>query len=177
MRIAHIISTYPPYQGGMGNVAFEMVEELAQKGHQIKVLTPRYNQRENVENDKAIRIKPFFKYGNAAYVPKMYSYLEGFDVLHLHYPFFGGAELVASFKKRNPGIPLVISYHMDVVGQGVFKRFFKFYNKRIFPRIIKRADKILVSSLDYANHSAILDTSRFNNIMIEVRCRNVIHRF
>ncbi|MFH1610683.1 MAG: glycosyltransferase family 4 protein [Patescibacteria group bacterium] len=43
MRIAHIICTFPPYKGGMGNVAYEQAKELASLGHEVTVFTPSNN--------------------------------------------------------------------------------------------------------------------------------------
>lgn len=166
MHIGHVVSTYPPYQGGMGNVAFEMVGALVEKGHKITVFTPDYSKA-GAQSDEGgvIKIKPLFKYGNAAYIPKLYAHLKNVDIIHLHYPFFGGAETVARFKKNHPGIPLVITYHMDVEGKGLLRWFFRFYNKFLFPKIIKTADTILVSSLDYAKHSNLLKVKEFTNIV------------
>jgi glycosyltransferase involved in cell wall biosynthesis len=42
---------------------------------------------------------------------------------------------------------------MDVVGQGILKLIFKFHNLFILPRIIKMADRVIVTSLDYAQNS------------------------
>jgi glycosyltransferase involved in cell wall biosynthesis len=78
------------------------------------------------------------------------------DVIHLHYPFFGGAETVAWFKARHSQIPLVISYHMDALGSGWLKWVFAVYGKTACPWILGKADRITVSSLDYAQHSALL---------------------
>ncbi|MBI4281325.1 glycogen/starch synthase, partial [Candidatus Uhrbacteria bacterium] len=41
MKIAHLVSTFPPYFGGMGNAVFAMAQESARQGHEVTVLTPR----------------------------------------------------------------------------------------------------------------------------------------
>ncbi len=41
MRIAHIVPVYPPYGGGMGRVAYEMVKELCRMNHAAQAITSR----------------------------------------------------------------------------------------------------------------------------------------
>lgn len=166
MKIAHVVSTYPPYKGGMGNVAASFVRGLEKKGHKVVVLTPDYQKaRERYQFESVTRLKPVFKYGNSAFVPNLYAHLKDVDVIHLHYPFFGGAETVARFKKNHPQIPLVISYHMDVEGAGLLKAFFQIYSKLWMPRILKSADIIIVSSMDYVEASKLFDVREYSNII------------
>ena len=143
-HIVHIVSTYPPYRGGMGNVAAQMVAGLKEKGARVNVIAPQYGHQPEDDTDAGNihRLKPWFSYGNSAFVPNMYSLLKKADLIHLHYPFFGGAETVAWFKKKHPNIPLVITYHMDVEGSGLLKAFFQIYAKTFLPWILGKADKI-----------------------------------
>src|SRR5918996_730678 len=41
LRIAHVVSTFPPYFGGAGTAAFETAAELARRGHEVEVFTAR----------------------------------------------------------------------------------------------------------------------------------------
>jgi len=110
MKIAQVVSTFPPYHGGTGNAVFNIARELANLGHEVTVFTPEYSchSRESgnpekrtgspiesgmTEGLKVVRIKPVIKIGNAAWVPQLLWKLRGFDVVHLHAPFIG-AELV-----------------------------------------------------------------------------------
>ncbi len=166
MHISHIVSTYPPYKGGMGNVAFEMVKGLKKKGYKTSVLTPNYPQGLTQQYDAdIIKLDPVFSYGNSAFVPSLYSHLKKTNLIHLHYPFFGGAETVAFFKRNHPDIPLVISYHMDVQGAGLLKAFFQIYRKTFFPWIMNKADTIIVSSKDYTQASNFLSLVKQKNII------------
>lgn len=157
MRIAQIVSTFPPYQGGMGNVAAAMQDELIKQGHDCDVLTPWYKKRgEGAEGQKHVhRIRPHLRFGNAAFVPSIKSLLRSYDVLHLHYPFFGGAETVAWHKARHPSQRLVITYHMDTLGTGWKAPVFATYRAGLMPWIMSKADAITVSTMDYAKHSAL----------------------
>ena len=154
MQITHIVSTYPPYRGGMGNVVANYVSELSKNGNEMMVLTPEYRFHDPYPVDGIVfRVKPFFTFRNSAFVPKMYSFLKKAEIIHLHYPFFGGAEIVAWYKYKHPKKPLVITYHMDNVGSGVMGIFFRFYKKLIMPLILRQADQIIVSSNDYGQNS------------------------
>jgi len=170
MRIAHIVCSYPPYYGGMGNVVFQTASELTKLGHEVEVLTPDYYQSDEIKPataepeeehapevkeriDYATRLKPALQYGNAAYIPQIQNELDRFDLVHLHYPFFGVANLVRKWKLRNPKKPLVITYHMDTRAPSWKGLFFKYYSKFWMPRILGSADRLLVSSFDYLNAS------------------------
>ena len=116
MKIAQVVSTFPPYYGGTGNAVFCISRELAKLGHEVTVFTPTQNviptRASEVEESiketskgsldfarddklfRVVRIKQVIKIGNAAWVPQLLWKLRGFDVMHLHAPFIG-AEAVA----------------------------------------------------------------------------------
>jgi glycosyltransferase involved in cell wall biosynthesis len=166
MKIAHIVCTYPPYFGGMGNVVFQMAEHLVAAGHEVEVLTPMYYENKEIRSPEAEsarthapeveeqiatvnRIAPTFQYGNAARLPQIGHELDDFDVVHLHYPFFGTANLVRRWKLNNPNKPLVITYHMDNRSPGWKGLIFKLYSKYWMPKILGAADAIIASTFDY----------------------------
>ncbi len=172
MKIAHIVCTYPPYYGGMGNVVFQTVSHLADLGHEVEVITPLYYSEENkfTERQEDVdigehvsaqeemqnygrRLKPSVQYGNAAVLPQIGRELDQFDLVHLHYPFFGTAGLVRKWKLKNPNKPLVITYHMDTRAPGWKGLIFKYYSKFWMPKILNSADALIVSSFDYIESS------------------------
>lgn len=160
MKIAIIVSTFPPYLGGIGNVAFHQAKELAKLGYEVEVLTPNYKSKkfkqDDIEGVKVKRIVPLFKYGNAAYLPAVKRIIkeEKYNIVHLHYPFFGGAEFVGKAKKKYK-FKLVLHYHMDTVGRGWKGAIFTLHTKFVLPKIVKLADKIIVTSFDYAKESQL----------------------
>ena len=170
MKIAHIVCRFPPYYSGMGTVVFETAAELARRGHNVEVLTPDYYEEREIKPveaepekihapalekqiDFVKRIEPTITYGNAARLPNLEKELDQFDLVHLHYPFFGTANLVRRWKIKNPEKPLVITYHMDTRATGWVGLFFKLYAKFYLPKILKVADKIIASSFDYVQAS------------------------
>jgi len=151
MKIAIITSTFPPYRGGMGNVAYFHARELARLGHEVTVFCPKPLGDGVRDEEFAIKyLRPIFRYGNAAYVPGLKNELSGFDIVHLHYPFFGGAEAALSWKKKNPAAKMAMTYHMDTVGKGWLAWFFKIYKSIYLKKILAAADRVFISTQDYA---------------------------
>ncbi|HBU06907.1 MAG TPA: hypothetical protein DEB09_02395 [Candidatus Magasanikbacteria bacterium] len=198
MRIAQVVCTFPPYHGGMGNIVYQTASELAKFGHEIEVITPHYYREEELEIDKdseptfvkeqkitereldvvARRLKPALQKGNAAYIPQIQHELDNFDLVHLHYPFYGVANLVRKWKVRNPQKPLVVTYHMDNRAPGWLGLFFKYYAKYWMPKILNTADVLIASSLDYIENSQAREIYLQNpNKWIEVPFGVDIERF
>lgn len=159
MRIAQIVSTFPPYRGGIGNSAYNLAKNLALRGEQVTVFTPDYDTaghpRPYIEDFQIKRIKPLFKFGNAAVLPQLMWLPRGYDAIHLHLPFLGATLPVLWFSIFHPKAKLVVTYHMDLAGAGFKKFIFNLYKKIVLPLILRRADKIIVSSYDYAESSDI----------------------
>lgn len=156
MKVAHVVCVFPPYKGGMGNSAYNFAKILSSIGHEVTVFTPDYEGVvvDDKKDFKIIRLKPFLKIGNAAVLPQLFWRLKGFDIIHLHYPFFGSAEIVFlgkifSFKKSN----LILHYHMDAVGDGIKGFIFNLYRFLFLPLLVEKTKAITCASLDYIKHS------------------------
>jgi len=154
MKIAVVTPTYPPYQGGIGNVAASLADHLQRRGHEVTVLTPDYGVRGGERNVPVKRVRAVIRYGNAAFVPQLYKLTAGADVIHLHYPFFGGAEAVLLAAKMRHQ-PLVIHYHHDAVGIGFRKPIFQLHRRLLLKPLLRAASRVIVTSADYAAHSHI----------------------
>lgn len=157
MKIAHIVSTFPPYYGGMGNTCYYQARELAELGHEVTVFTPWRRERFKLDGlkFKIHYLWPLLKYGNAALVPEIFIHLENFDIVHLHYPFIGGAEIIF-FKKIFSLLPIVLQYQMDFTLPGPFSLVSSLYNRSFNWWILEKVEKIIVSSYDYAKSSKYL---------------------
>lgn len=161
MKIAQITCTFPPYRGGIGNSVYNISERLADLGYEVTVFTPNYNYKKNEdefdrhEGKFALeRLRPLFKYGNAAFIPQLFYKLKNFDIVHLHYPFYGAlipvllAKLLSGCKMK-----LILHYHMDSSAQGFKGAIFRLYTFLVLPLLIKAAKVITCASLDYIKHS------------------------
>lgn len=164
----------------MGNVTFSMVEALAALGHEVEVFTPGVYKPEEIrpaEADEAEheeefqgtlhkvnKLAPSLSYGNAARLSSLHKELEGFDLIHLHYPFFGTASIVRKFKKRHSDVPLVVTYHMDNRASGLKGLIFSIYGKIYRDRVLNVADALIGSSEDYISNSDVaLHASRYGD--------------
>lgn len=150
MKIAQVTPVYPPRIGGIGNVAQEYAQGLVRDNFDVTVFTPLYQLDEAGTDEQIVdRTAPLYKWGNAALVPQLIWKLRKFDLIHLHYPFYGGAEssaLAALIWRK----PLVVTYHMKPIATGWQEGIFRIYRLLIEPIIFSIAKKICVSSLDYA---------------------------
>ncbi|OGF28548.1 hypothetical protein A2477_01250 [Candidatus Falkowbacteria bacterium RIFOXYC2_FULL_47_12] len=165
MKIAVIVSTFPPYHGGMGNSAFEMARLLAAQ-HDVTVFTMTQDgagASDNAETNyaslpfKINRLQPSFSFGfkNGGFVPSLYEQLVGFDTLYLCYPFFGGAEIVWLFKLLHPKTKLIINFVMDTPALPPLAKVLSVPSLLIKKSLFKRADKVISASLDYVAHSSV----------------------
>jgi len=153
VRVAHIAPVFPPYRGGMGTVAYHQARALAAAGVEVTVFTPHGTApRLHPAGVEVVELAPLFSRGNAACLPQVVARAGRFDLLHLHYPFFGTAEPLAV--RRFLGRPrLVLQYQMDVVGVYWKARLFEWHRRTLLPIILRAADAIVVSSNDYAASS------------------------
>jgi glycosyltransferase involved in cell wall biosynthesis len=160
MKIAMVTATFPPYHGGMGAVAEQHASALAHAGHTVVVYTPSFGATGIAVEQRGgfviRRLRPLVRIGNGAVLPQLVRLLGGSEVVFLHYPAFG---LVASTllwawtKGRTKKV--FIYYHMDPVATGLRGMIFRLLTAVIDPFFFRRADRIIVSSLDYAELSAL----------------------
>ncbi len=164
MKIAHVVGTFPPHIGGMGKVAREESQNLLKNGHDVTVFTlayPKTVYNDEAELYKIVRLPVWFKSGDAGSVPGLFNQLKGFDLVHLHYPFYGGAEWVwlANLLHKQK---YVVTYHMQARPSTLFRKIIqKVYDLFLSGVILKNAKKILVVDKEY-----FLSVSR-NRFIIE----------
>jgi glycosyltransferase involved in cell wall biosynthesis len=162
LKIAQIVCTYPPYKGGMGGSVKNFSKYLERTGQEITVFTPLYKHQtapaQELQTSGVLvrRIKPFFSFGNSAILLRLWPKLQGFDIIHLHYPFYGTAELVALKKLLvGPNFKLIVHYHMDNRAKGLRGLIYKIARNITLPFVLAMADEITCASMDYIKHSDI----------------------
>jgi len=132
----------------MGYVCYHNALELARLGHDITVFTLDHGRRdiESPAEFKVEWLKSPLIYGDGGVVPQLLYKLNEFDMLHLHYPFFGGAEYVCLASKIRSK-KLFLTYHMDVEGITSIKNILiNIYEKLLLKWIINSADFISAPS-------------------------------
>ena len=98
------------------------------------------------------RIEPLFAIGNAPLIPSI-ARIEGFDLLHLHYPFIFGSELtlLGRLRRRQRRQALLVHYKNRLIGSGARGALFEGYEHTVAPLLVGAADRICVLSPDHAD--------------------------
>src|SRR5262249_23666533 len=79
--------------------------------------------------------------------------IDGFDVVHLHYPFIFGAELtlLGRLSARRRRQALLVHYKNQLVGSGARGAAFAAYETTVAPLLIRAADRVCVLSAEHAD--------------------------
>src|SRR5215211_5165491 len=129
LRVAHVTATFPPYFGGTGNVCYHNARVLAARGHDVRVYTAAWPGKPDDPPGVVVRrMQTKLRMGNAALLLGLIRELKACDVVHLHSPFIGGGEL-ATVIARLRRIPIVVTYHNDLLGSGVRGTLFALYSR------------------------------------------------
>ncbi len=158
LRIAHLTATFPPYPGGAGNTAFRFAREQAASGHHVEVFTaPAPGTPPDPGGAIVHRLDPVLAIGNAPLIPSL-ARIEGFDVVHLHYPFIFGSELTLAGRltARRRRQALLVHYKNRLVGKGPRGALFEAYEHTVAPALIRAADRVCVLSADHAESVSYL---------------------
>ena len=159
LRIAHLTATFPPYPGGAGNTAFRFARGQAERGHLVEVFTaPAPGEAPDPGDALVHRVEPVLAIGNAPLIPRL-ARIEGFDVVHLHYPFIFGAELTLlarATSRRRRAQALLVHYKNRLAGKGGRGALFEAYEHSVAPRLIRAADRVCVLSPDHARSVSYL---------------------
>ncbi len=152
MKIAHVVATLPPRPGGMGMVAWHEAMGLVKNGHDVTIFTLRYHgqaAQEIVAGVTIRRLRGLPRWGDAGLVPQLFWLLRSFDLVHLHYPWYGAEKPFWSaaliFK-----IKYVVTYHMDAAPIGLFKRAVQVISDTLWARLLlTRAKAVFTVSQEH----------------------------
>lgn len=155
LRVAHVTATFPPYQAGTGTVAYHNAAEMARRGHEVHVFTAAVEGApadEIMEGVAVHRLRPWLKLRNAVLLPQLTVRVRTFDVVHLHLPFYGGAESMWALARANM-VRLIVTHHQDVVLPGLMGKITEQHDRFFSQRLMELAQFACFTSLDYAEHS------------------------
>lgn len=158
MKIAQIVCSFPPYTGGIGQSAFRLGQILSHE-HQVCTYTLAPEDEKLpaafLGEQKIIYLQPHLRSGHGAFPFSLIFRLIPYDTIYLHYPFFGVDAIILLFCCLRPSQRLIIHYHMDTPSLLGIKKILSLPSHLYFNRLMKRAEKIIVSSRDYADHSRL----------------------
>ena len=171
MKIAQIVCAFPPYAGGIGQSAYRFGEILSRE-HQVSTFTLAPTDEKNIQAplgaQKIIFLHPRLRLGHGALPVFLPFRLFSYDAIYFHYPFFGADALIwllGCLKKKQR---LIIHYHMDTPSLPGNKKFLALPSRLLFSRLMKRAEKIIVSSRDYAENSRLAGIAKLYPEKIKV---------
>ena len=125
MRILQVLYYYEPYTSGLTIYAARLSREMAARGHQVQVISARYDPalpRHEVspEGIDITRLRVLAKFDRAvllpSLIPTVLRRLDEVDVVHLHLPMAETAVLVALCRLRKKRV--VVTHHADLVLAG-----------------------------------------------------------
>jgi len=161
VKVIHIGKYYYPSKGGIETYIRNIVngvninQEVIVSNDKCKTVV------ENVDNVTVTRAARLFSLFSSQCNPTLCRILKKSktDIYHLHLP---NPMAVLAFLIAKPKGRLIITWHSDIIKQKIFMPFYKpFLNK-----ILKRADKIIVTSENYLNSSPYLKKSKRKCIFI-----------
>lgn len=156
MKILQVGKYYSPARGGIETFLLNLSEGLTAKGHEITVLCSNETRRSAAEIIGGVQVIRTPRYGtllsqplNLALPLTLRRLAQNADLVHIHMP----NPLVESLSLMLPSrIPIVATYHSDIVRQ---KMILPFYMP-ILRRFLLRTKKIIVATQSHVTHSPAL---------------------
>jgi glycosyltransferase involved in cell wall biosynthesis len=148
---------FHPYIGGVENTVLDLNRRLVARGHQVRVVCADEppGSPDHVQGIDVVRL-PYrrFKIGNTNLCPGLKAALrrERPDLIHGHMPTALFADAAASAAEAL-GVPFVLTYHNDLIGDGLKGVLGVIYNRFILPRLLARADRVVTINPSYATKS------------------------
>lgn len=163
MKIAQIVCAFPPYAGGIGQSAYRLGEILSRE-HQVNTFTlaPHGEKmpKKTEGKQKITFLRPYLRAGHGALPLFLPFRLLSYDAIYLHYPFFGTDALILLLSCLHRKQKLIIHYHMDTPALPGMKKVLAWPSRWLLPLIMKRAEKIIVSSRDYADNGQLATVAK-----------------
>ncbi len=129
MHVLIVLTYYRPHTSGLTIYAERLAQGLAAQGHQVTILTSRYDRtlpaREELEGIRVVRAPVLFRVSKGVIMPTFgflaWKYAYAADVISLHLPQFDAAGV--AFRGNLLHKPTVLTYHCDLqLPEGLFNR-------------------------------------------------------
>ncbi len=168
MKILLALTYYRPHTSGLTIYAERLARALADRGHQVTVLTSHYDKslprEEHLHGVDVVRVPVALRVSKGVIMPTFgavaWKMVRTHDAVSLHLPQFDASGLAA--RGRLLKKPVVLTYHCDLqLPPGVLSRL---VDRVVFGSNIlaaQFADTIVAYTKDYATHSPFL--SRYLN--------------
>ncbi len=160
MRIIQTPVRFYPFTGGVENYVYYLSRELVKSGNEVKVVCanePPSPKNDSVEKIEVERLSYIGKIANTNITPGLPSALsvDDYDIIHTHIPTPWCADWSA-FYSRIKKKPLVVTYHNDIIGNGLATLIARIYNSIGLKFVLNCADKIVITQPSYLESSSHL---------------------
>lgn len=164
LHIVIFLLYYFPHRTGLTIHVQRVAEELVRRGHEVTVVTARYNndlpRDEDMHNGvRVVRLWAPIRISRGMVMPAFpwaaYFAMRQADVVSVHTPMLetGLIALLAQLA----GVKIVATHHGDLVlPPGLFNRFIRGTMFAFYRFMAKRAAQLIAYSQDYAQHSYYL---------------------
>ncbi|MFZ5428190.1 MAG: glycosyltransferase [Thermodesulfobacteriota bacterium] len=162
MRVLHLGKYYPPFDGGVETVTFQLAEGMTRRGIRSDVLCfhPRKSP-ESVEQWNGYTVTRAATWGVAASTPLSAGFVrrlgeqaQDYDILHVHCP---NPMAALALRLVNPKARIVLHWHSDVIRQ---KRFNQAYRALLGQWLACRADAVIGATPAHVEASEYADVFR-----------------
>lgn len=173
MKILLVLTYYRPHVSGLTIYVERLARALAERGHQVTVLTSRYSRslpaEEQMDGVRIVRVPVAFRLNKGVFMPTFIPLalreMRRHEVISIHLPQVEAA--LATFLARAAGRRPILTYHCDLQMPPL-------WYGRIVDRVTfwdnllagKLADTIVAYTEDFARHSPFL--SRFLDSKVRV---------
>jgi glycosyltransferase involved in cell wall biosynthesis len=178
LKILIALQFYVPHRTGLTLYVQRVAEALAARGHQVTVVTARYDlnlpRDEQVINGvRVIRLWAPIRVTRGMIMPAYpwaaWKLVQMHDVVSLHVPTLETALYAAYTRLLRKG--LVITHHGDLIlPAGAFNRFVEWFTFQLYKVAGRAAHRIHAYSRDYADHSYYIDPFRKKTSIVHPPC-------
>ena len=163
MRILIALTYYRPHYSGLTIYTERLARALAARGHQVTVLTSRfdtsYPEEEIVDGIRVVRLPVLMRLSKGVIMPSMpvraWQEIRNADVVNLHVPQLDAAPIASL--ARLMGRPVVMTYQCDLqLPSGLINRMANLASNVANRITASMANVIVTTSQDYADNSRFL---------------------
>ncbi|HSQ25506.1 MAG TPA: glycosyltransferase family 4 protein [Anaerolineales bacterium] len=165
MKILIALTYYRPHYSGLTIYAEREARALVQRGHQVTILTSRFDKRlpsnEIRDGVQIVRLDVLFRISKGVIMPGIlpaaWKLVQEADIVHLHVPQLDAAliALISRLMKK----PVLLTYHCDLqLPSGLIHSMANLGSNLANRLTATIADLIVTNTQDYANHSNFLQT-------------------
>jgi glycosyltransferase involved in cell wall biosynthesis len=167
MKILQVLTYYRPHTSGLTIYVERLSEALAVRGHQVTVLTSRFDDRtpreEQIGGVRVVRVPVAARVSKGVLMPGFgfaaTREVRAHDAVHLHLPQFDAAGV--ALRSRIFGRPAVLTYHCDLqLPPGLGNRAVNQVVHLMNSIAAMAAHRIVTYTRDFADHSPFLSRYR-----------------